>query len=98
MIMCVLLCYPVSIRIYYQQGVLFLVLIHRGQKIFKPFQLIVKNKIKLTIITFGVFLNMDLCKALKLLKYKIELYVIVALFITYMCACICFSWADLTES
>ena len=24
MIMCVLLCYPVSIRIYYQQGVLFL--------------------------------------------------------------------------
>ena len=26
MIMCVLLCYPVSIRIYYQQGVLFLVL------------------------------------------------------------------------
>ena len=27
MIMCVLLCYPVSIRIYYQQGVLFLVLI-----------------------------------------------------------------------
>ena len=28
MIMCVLLCYPVSIRIYYQQGVLFLV--YRG--------------------------------------------------------------------
>ena len=27
MIMCVLLCYPVSIRIYYQQGVLFLVII-----------------------------------------------------------------------
>ena len=27
MIMCVLLCYPVSIRIYYQQGVLFLVLL-----------------------------------------------------------------------
>ena len=27
MIMCVLLCYPVSIRIYYQQGVLFLVYI-----------------------------------------------------------------------
>ena len=27
MIMCVLLCYPVSIRIYYQQGGLFLVLI-----------------------------------------------------------------------
>ena len=26
MIMCVLLCYPVSIRIYYQQGVLFLVM------------------------------------------------------------------------
>ena len=26
MIMCVLLCYPVSIRVYYQQGVLFLVL------------------------------------------------------------------------
>ena len=26
MIMCVLLCYPVSIRTYYQQGVLFLVL------------------------------------------------------------------------
>ena len=26
MIMCVLLCYPVSIRIYYQQGVLFLVI------------------------------------------------------------------------
>ena len=25
MIMCVLLCYPVSIRIYYQQGVVFLV-------------------------------------------------------------------------
>ena len=25
MIMCVLLCYPVSIRIYYQQGALFLV-------------------------------------------------------------------------
>ena len=25
MIMCVLLCYPVSIRIYYQQGVIFLV-------------------------------------------------------------------------
>ena len=25
MIMCVLLCYPVSIRTYYQQGVLFLV-------------------------------------------------------------------------
>ena len=25
MIMCGLLCYPVSIRIYYQQGVLFLV-------------------------------------------------------------------------
>ena len=33
MIMCVLLCYPVSIRIYYQQGVLFLVFItlFRGQ-------------------------------------------------------------------
>ena len=30
MIMCVLLCYPVSIRIYYQQGVLFLVLIAPG--------------------------------------------------------------------
>ena len=34
MIMCVLLCYPVSIRTYYQQGVLFLVtnvpLIHSG--------------------------------------------------------------------
>ena len=29
MIMCVLLCYPVSIRIYYQQGVLFLVLHHK---------------------------------------------------------------------
>ena len=29
MIMCVLLCYPVSIRIYYQQGVLFLVNIRR---------------------------------------------------------------------
>ena len=27
MIMCVLLCYPVSIRIYYQQGVIFLVLL-----------------------------------------------------------------------
>ena len=27
MIMCVLLCYPVSIRIYYQQGGLFLVII-----------------------------------------------------------------------
>ena len=27
MIMCVLLCYPVSIRTYYQQGVLFLVFI-----------------------------------------------------------------------
>ena len=27
MIMCVLLCYPVSIRTYYQQGVLFLVLL-----------------------------------------------------------------------
>ena len=27
MIMCVLLCYPVSIRIYYQQGVLFLVIL-----------------------------------------------------------------------
>ena len=27
MIMCVLLCYPVSIRIYYQQGGLFLVLL-----------------------------------------------------------------------
>ena len=27
MIMCVLLCYPVSIRIYYQQGILFLVII-----------------------------------------------------------------------
>ena len=27
MIMCVLLCYPVAIRTYYQQGVLFLVLI-----------------------------------------------------------------------
>ena len=26
MIMCVLLCYPVSIRTYYQQGVLFLVI------------------------------------------------------------------------
>ena len=26
MIMCVLLCYPISIRIYYQQGVLFLVI------------------------------------------------------------------------
>ena len=26
MIMCVLLCYPVSIRIYYPQGVLFLVI------------------------------------------------------------------------
>ena len=26
MIMCVLLCYPVSIRVYYQQGVLFLVI------------------------------------------------------------------------
>ena len=30
MIMCVLLCYPVSICIYYQQGVLFLVLILRS--------------------------------------------------------------------
>ena len=31
MIMCVLLCYPVSIRIYYQQGGLFLVyFIFRG--------------------------------------------------------------------
>ena len=29
MIMCVLLCYPVSIRIYYQQGVLFLVKIYK---------------------------------------------------------------------
>ena len=28
MIMCVLLCYPVSIRIYYQQGGLFLVKIY----------------------------------------------------------------------
>ena len=28
MIMCVLLCYPVSIRIYYQQDVLFLVVFH----------------------------------------------------------------------
>ena len=27
MIMCVLLCYPVSIRIYYQQGGLFLVVV-----------------------------------------------------------------------
>ena len=27
MIMCVLLCYPVSIRIYYQQGGLFLVIL-----------------------------------------------------------------------
>ena len=34
MIMCVLLCYPVSIRTYYQQGVLFLVkiLIHIFQQ------------------------------------------------------------------
>ena len=30
MIMCVLLCYPVSIRIYYQQGVLFLVISRRA--------------------------------------------------------------------
>ena len=30
-IMCVLLCYPVSIRIYYQQGVLFLVSFKKGQ-------------------------------------------------------------------
>ena len=29
MIMCVLLCYPVSIRIYYQQGGLFLVFLLR---------------------------------------------------------------------
>ena len=33
MIMCVLLCYPVSIRIYYQQGVLFLVLTGERSKI-----------------------------------------------------------------
>ena len=42
MIMCVLLCYPVSIRIYYQQGVLFLVftldviLIFAVMKQYKP--------------------------------------------------------------
>ena len=30
MIMCVLLCYPVSIRIYYQQGGLFLVVLFKG--------------------------------------------------------------------
>ena len=34
MMMCVLLCYPVSIRVYYQQGVLFLVyiLVHIERK------------------------------------------------------------------
>ena len=32
MIMCVLLCYPVSIRVYYQQGVLFLVLVCKDQE------------------------------------------------------------------
>ena len=34
MIMCVLLCYPVSIRIYYQQGVLFLVVIRLNRTSF----------------------------------------------------------------
>ena len=34
MIMCVLLCYPVSIRIYYQQGVLFLVVKYVNQLLF----------------------------------------------------------------
>ena len=33
MIMCVLLCYPVSIRIYYQQGVLFLVVAYCSHSI-----------------------------------------------------------------
>ena len=33
MIMCVLLCYPVSIRIYYQQGVLFLVFFENSLRI-----------------------------------------------------------------
>ena len=33
MIMCVLLCYPVSIRIYYQQGVLFLVILYDYMKL-----------------------------------------------------------------
>ena len=36
MIMCVLLCYPVSIRIYYQQGVLFLVLFFFLQMVWSP--------------------------------------------------------------
>ena len=42
MIMCVLLCYPVSIRIYYQQGVLFLVFLHNTiyrAQLFYPFLL-----------------------------------------------------------
>ena len=37
MIMCVLLCYPVSIRIYYQQGGLFLVSYCMGLKYFLDF-------------------------------------------------------------
>ena len=36
MIMCVLLCYPVSIRIYYQQGGLFLVFPIFGKFLFIP--------------------------------------------------------------
>ena len=34
MIMCDLLCYPVSIRTYYQQGVLFLVALQERKKLF----------------------------------------------------------------
>ena len=49
MIMCVLLCYPVSIRIYYQQGVLFLVF----------FGLILKNKMAATDVYST--LNKDFC-------------------------------------
>ena len=53
MIMCVLLCYPVSIRIYYQQGVLFLVCNEFG------FLLDISSKINLHVwFYFIVFLAM----------------------------------------
>ena len=49
MIMCVLLCYPVSIRIYYQQGVLFLVFVN--------FHLPLKRK-RHICLRFGNLLNL----------------------------------------
>ena len=67
MIMCVLLCYPVSIRIYYQQGVLFLVFLikmHKGITCENEFETISKKFLFLEIfLIFGFF-------SIKLLIYQ----------------------------